>query len=94
MKNAKYKRIPNCLKKYRRASGLKQKEVAKILGLKSTSMISRWEKGICLPSSLNIFRLVVLYRTMVDGLFIDLRSSLKQEIQKREQQVLKNTNES
>ena len=77
------RRIPNSLKKYRKAAGLKQKDVAKILGLKSTSMISRWEKGVCLPKLLNIFRLALLYRTMVDALFMDLRTSLKEEIRKK-----------
>jgi transcriptional regulator with XRE-family HTH domain len=77
------KRIPNSLKKYRKAAGLKQKEVAGLLGLKGSSMISRWEKGVCLPTLLNIFKLALLYRTMVDALFIDLRASLKEEIRKK-----------
>jgi transcriptional regulator with XRE-family HTH domain len=93
MKNMCSKSIPNCLKRYRKAKGLKQKEVAEILELKGTSMISRWEKGVCFPKPLNIFRLAVLYRTMVDALFRDLRSSLKEEIQKKEQEVLKKKNE-
>lgn len=80
----------NCLKRYRRAMGLTQKEAAKILGLKSTSMISRWEKGVCLPSALNIFRLAVLYRTMADALFIDLLRALKDQLRKKEEEVLRN----
>lgn len=83
MKSISSESIPNYLKKYRRARGLKQKEVAELLGLKSASMISRWEKGVCLPQLLNIFKLVLLYRTMVDALFMDLRTSLKEEIRKK-----------
>jgi transcriptional regulator with XRE-family HTH domain len=83
-KDVNYKNIPNCLRKYRKERGLKQKEVAEILGLKSTSMISRWEKGICLPETLNLFKLAIIYRTMVDALFIDLIKSLKDELHKRE----------
>ena len=41
----KYKRVPNLLRKYRIASGLKQKEVARKLGLKGTGKIYRWESG-------------------------------------------------
>jgi transcriptional regulator with XRE-family HTH domain len=85
-----YKSIPNCLRRCRRARGLKQKEVAKILGLKSTSMISRWEKGVCLPRPLTMFRLAILYRTMVDALFYDLRRALINELRKREEKVLGN----
>jgi len=80
----------NSLKRYRKARGLTQKEAAKILGLKSTSMISRWEKGVCLPNALNIFRLAVLYRTMADALFIDLLRALRDELHKREEEVLGN----
>ena len=52
-------------------------------------MISRWEKGTCLPNSLNIFRLSLLYRTLIDVLFIDLMRLLKEDIRKREEKVLK-----
>jgi len=88
VKELNYKKIPNCLRIYRKARGLKQKEVAEILGLKSASLISRWEKGVCLPNTLNLFKLSCLYRTLVDGLFIDLMRLLKEEILKKER-VLK-----
>lgn len=88
MKTFNHKNIPNCLRKYRRARGLKQKDVAKVLNLKSTGIISRWEKGICLPSPINLFRLAALYRTLVDALFIDLLRFLKQELLKKEEKSL------
>ena len=88
MKDTKPKTIPNCLRRYRKARGLNQKEVAKILGLKSASAISRWENGLCLPSTLNLFRLASLYRTMVDALFIDLLRELRNDLNKREKRVL------
>jgi len=91
MKNINYKNsIPNCLRKYRKARGLNQRKVAKIMGLKSSSIISRWEKGICLPSSLNIFKLAVVYRTMIDALFIDQLRELKDNLYKKEEEILKN----
>ena len=89
MKIITYKNIPNCLRKYRKARGLNQKDVAKVLGLKSASLISRWEKGICLPSPINLFRLAALYRTLVDALFIDLLRLLKQELIDKEKKSLK-----
>jgi len=88
MKRNSHKKIPNCLRKYRKARGLNQKEVAKVLGLKSASLISRWEKGICLPSPINLFRLAALYRTLVDALFIDLLRFLRQELIKKEKKSL------
>ncbi len=89
MKDTKTKTIPNCLRRYRKARGLNQKEVAKILGLKSASAISRWENGLCIPSTMNLFRLASLYRTMVDALFIDLLRLLRSDLHKREERVLR-----
>ena len=51
-------------------------------------MISRWEKGIQIPSLLNAFWLALLYRTMVDALFIDWVRLLREELRKREEEVL------
>jgi len=82
-------RIPNLLRRYRKARGLNQKQAAAILGIGGTSMISRWEKGARLPSGLNIFKLAALYRTMADALFPNLTTILKQEILKQEEKILK-----
>lgn len=76
--------IPNRLKRYRKVRGLSQTEVAKILGLRNSSMISRWEKGLVLPNTMNLFKLALTYRIMVDALYMDLLVPLKEEIQKRE----------
>jgi transcriptional regulator with XRE-family HTH domain len=89
MRSSSDKIYPNSLKRYRRAMGLTQRKVAKILGLKSTSMISRWERGVSLPSVLNLFKLAVLYRTMADALFLDLRKALEEELRKREETLKK-----
>ena len=76
--------IPNRLKRYRRSRGLSQKDVAVILGIKNSGMISRWEKGLALPSTLNAFKLALIYRSWTDTLYTNLLVSLKGEIQKRE----------
>jgi transcriptional regulator with XRE-family HTH domain len=77
--------IPNSLRRFRKVRGLKQKEVARILGVKSASMISRWENGASLPSTENVFRLAVIYRTMADALYMDYISRLKGEIRQKEE---------
>jgi len=89
MNSINFKNIPNCLRKYRKARGLTQKDVARILNLKSTGLVSRWEKGICLPSALNIFKLAALYRTMAEALFYNLARTSKEKILKREDEILK-----
>ncbi len=68
---------------------MKQKDVAKILGLKNASIISRWEKGVSFPNPKHLFRLAVLYRTMVDALFIDLIRLLRKDLLKKEENLQK-----
>lgn len=75
-----YKSIPNCLRKQRKAAGLTQKQVALVLGVSNTGMISRWENGSRFPSPVNIFRLSVLYNTMADALYLDLIMALRNEV--------------
>jgi transcriptional regulator with XRE-family HTH domain len=82
------RKIPNSLRRFRRVRGMKQKEVARILGIKSASMISRWEKGATLPSTENAFKLAVIYRTMVDALYMDYLVRLKDELRKREEVLI------
>jgi transcriptional regulator with XRE-family HTH domain len=83
-----YKKIPNLLRKYRKVNGFKQQDVAEILGMKSTSKISRWEKGECIPNMVNAFRISILYCVMVDSLFIDLLHELRKETKKRMDEYL------
>ena len=89
MNNCKNKKFLNSLRKHRRARGLRQKDVARILGVRSATLISRWETGQCFPKLENLFKLAVLYRTMADTLFIDMRRLLKEEIITAEEELLK-----
>ena len=63
--------------------------MARILGYASTSLISRWEKGVCLPKPVNLFKLAALYRTLVDALYIDLLRSIREELRAAEEELLK-----
>jgi transcriptional regulator with XRE-family HTH domain len=85
MKKVEFKKIPNNLRRYRKAVGLKQKEVAEILNLKSAGMISRWEKGVCLPSLINAIKLSGIYSVLVDALFFPLIRLIKRKIMEREE---------
>ena len=89
MKTTHPKPIPNCLRKYRRARGLKQREAARILGLADSSLVSRWEQGVRLPSSVNLFKLAAVYRTLVDALYIDVLRDIRAEVRRRERRIVK-----
>ena len=75
--------IPNRLRKYRKACGLTQRDAARILGFADASCISRWEHGVSLPSPMNLFRLAALYGVLVDGLYIDMLRTVREEIRGR-----------
>jgi transcriptional regulator with XRE-family HTH domain len=87
MKKVEKKKIPNNLRRYRKAVGLKQKEVAEILDLRSAGMISRWEKGVCLPSLMNVIKLASIYCVLIDALFFPLIRMIKRKIMEREESL-------
>lgn len=60
--------------------GFSQEEIKKRLNLKSTSMISRWERGITMPSGDNLVKLSVLYKTLVNELYYDLSKEYQLEL--------------
>ena len=62
-------RLPNRLKMFRECQGYSQKKVAKILGLKDTSMLSRWEHGISYPSLKQVFQFAPIYKANPFELF-------------------------
>ena len=80
MKKKELKKIPNCLPKYRRQKGLTQKEVAKILGFKTGSIISKWERGFSFPSTPSLLKLSALYGRQAEALFVDLYQKIKEEV--------------
>lgn len=63
------KEIKNKLKEYRIKAGLKQKDVAKAMGLKHTTKISKWERGKLYPHPMNLFKLARFYNVNVEELF-------------------------
>jgi transcriptional regulator with XRE-family HTH domain len=62
----------NNLKRYRRLMGYTQKDVAVLLGLKSSNRISNWEQGKAVPNIVNLIDLSILYCTLPAELYSDL----------------------
>lgn len=66
-------KYPNTLREHRLKRNLKQKEVAKELGLgNSDDRISHWERGQALPSIPNLFKLCRIYDTNPKDIYPDL----------------------
>jgi transcriptional regulator with XRE-family HTH domain len=83
------KRIHNYLKRCRREKGLTQNDVAYILGLQSSSLVSRWEKGVSLPETLNALKMAAIYDTTVDYLYEDARLDMLDELSRRAGTLIK-----
>ncbi len=84
-----HKRIHNYLKRCRKQHGLTQRQVADIMGLESSSMISRWEKGLSLPETHNALKMAAIYKTTVDFVYQDLRLDMQDELSERIEAVTK-----
>ena len=68
---------PNRLRKYRKIMGYSQKDVARKLGYKCTSRISRWEEGKSMPSVINLIKLSIIYCRLPTDLYFDTYLELK-----------------
>jgi DNA-binding XRE family transcriptional regulator len=66
----------NKLSHYRTKANLTQQEVAYLLGIESTSRLSQWEQGNTMPSLPNIFKLSIIYKVPVEGLYRPLLKKL------------------
>jgi transcriptional regulator with XRE-family HTH domain len=76
MKEAK-KNIPNNLKKFRTLMGYSQEDVHKKLGLKTRSVITKWESGTRMPGGENLLKLSVLYKTLANELYYTLTKEIQ-----------------
>jgi transcriptional regulator with XRE-family HTH domain len=71
----------------RNRMGFSQIRVARALGLKTTSILSRYEHGTRLPSLANALKLEIVYRTPVAYLFGGLYGELKGRIRSKEARI-------
>ncbi len=69
---------------YRKRKGFSQKRVAFLIGHKTTSQISNYERGKKMPALPNAISLGIILGVPTDFLFRDLYNKLKQEVESRE----------
>ena len=78
-------KIPNSLRLYRRKNGLSQKDIARLLGHKSSTAVSSYEQGTKSPHLLNLLKLEIINRVPVAYLYWDCYRTLRQEIRRKEE---------
>lgn len=76
-------RLVNYLKRYRRISGLSQREVAFLLGCKHDNQISRYEKRRQSPPLRTALALESVFRVPLSDLYAGLKDSVETETEKR-----------
>lgn len=79
-----YKRVGRTLRRHRRLAKLTQSTVAKKLGYTDAAVISKWERGVCLPNSENLIRLSVLYKTLANQLLYPLAQEFQKKLTEAE----------
>jgi transcriptional regulator with XRE-family HTH domain len=79
----------NTLTIYRRRMGFSQRRVARLIGSRDASMLSRYEHGQSLPSLGIAFRLSIVLRVPVEFLFPRLYDDLRHRIRAEEERVSK-----
>jgi len=66
-------KFPNAIRRYRVQRGLSQERLGKALGL-DRSLVSRWERGLKLPSVPWLFKMARELGTMPEALYHDFFS--------------------
>ena len=77
----KLKRVENRIWKYRKILNLSQRQVSFLLALNGTSQISKWEKGVKIPSLKNALRLSHILKISVEDLFSGMSLNLQKEME-------------
>jgi len=74
------KLIRNYQRKYRRLIGYDQEDAAHKLHHQSTAVISRWEKGLAMPSAENLLKLSRLYKVLPQELYPELDKAIIKDL--------------
>lgn len=83
MKITKKRPIKNQLAEVRKSRNLAQLDVAKLLGHKTSLQLSRWERGIYVPTLKTALKLAQIYnlpvRAMLDEYFMTCREEVRRQ---------------
>jgi transcriptional regulator with XRE-family HTH domain len=82
------RKIRNYLWITRKKMGLAQKQVAFLLGHKSTTQLSRYERGTRIPSLKTALKLEIAYAKPLRLLFSELHDEVREDIQKRREKIV------
>lgn len=74
---------PNSIRYYRRRANLRLYEVAHLLDLASPTHIAQWEKGLKVPTLMNLLKLAAILKVPPEVLYIDRVREIRAAIAQR-----------
>ena len=83
--------LPNTLRHHRERVGLRQTDIAELLGLQCSDRLSRWKHGIAMPSVTNLFKLAALYDVTPHALYSHLFGMLQEQSRSEGKTVAKSS---
>ncbi len=84
--------IGNRIWKYRNIYGLKQKDLAFLIGQNNASQISRYEKGQMIPKLAQLVKLCYALGIELESLYPELMRKWKDEVEARREKLKNNSN--
>lgn len=79
--------IENHIWKHRKTKGLKQEELAFLIGHNSAAQLSRYEKGSVLPKLEQIFKLCYCLGLSIESLYPKLTRKWREEVEAKKQEL-------
>jgi len=86
------KRIENRIWKYRTVRGLKQSELAFLIGQKNSGQVSRYERGLVIPTLEQLIKICFGLETEIKDLYPDLIAKWRREIEAKKAELEKTGN--
>jgi len=80
------KLIENRIWKYRKIKGLKQEDLAFLLGQENASHISRYERGLVIPKLEKLIKLSYGLNTDIESLYPELVGKWQEDVEKKKLQ--------
>lgn len=81
--------LPNYLRTYRKRGGFTQAEVAFLLGCRHRSKVSRYERGIRVPSLVGLIGYEVIFRSLAKTLFAGTYAQVREDVRNRARRLSK-----
>lgn len=85
-------RIENRIRKGREEKGYRQSELAFLLAQRSSSQVSRYERGVVMPDAENLLKLCYSLNTLPEALYPEVIRRWKEEVARAKESLREKQN--